>query len=263
MTALLVAVLVAQAPTLTVVNTRRTGATLDEGLGMATRVATLLGDAGVPIALSANAAAAKLTGLGTKDPGICQGKKACELELARQLEVKVLVTVSVARLGADVGVGVQALRADDGAALATDSLLLVGKSRLLAEQLEPFVERLREGLGLKAPPTAQAPPPPPSLVPKAERPVVLPAPLPPSRSESHVAGVTLLVGAGACVVAAVVLGVLAANAAAETGRLENGHSAHSYEGSRQWASRANGLITATTVTSGAALALGAGALFTW
>lgn len=105
----------------------------------------------MPVAMSAQAAAAKLSQLGTKDAAICQGKKACELELARQLDVKVLVTVSVAKLGADLGVGVQALRLEDGAVLATDSLLIVGTTRLEAERLAPFAERLKEALGSRLP----------------------------------------------------------------------------------------------------------------
>ncbi len=265
MTSLLLAVVVAQAAQtpLTVANTRRTGATAAEGLAMASRVGALLAEANVPVAMSAQAAAAKLTQLGTKDAAICQGKKACELELARQLDVKVLVTVSLARLGADLGVGVEALRLDDGAVLATDSLLLVGTTRLEAERLAPFVGRLKEALGLKAP--APTPEKPVVLTPRAqEPPAVKPVPLPPAQAEErHVAGISLVAGAGACAVAAIVLGLLAADANAQRTRVEGGAWASSYDGAVAWTNRTNGLLTATVATGSAAIALGAVGAIAW
>ena len=258
MTGLLLAAVLSQTPSLAVVTVRRTAASAADGTAMAAQVTALLVDAGIEPSLTAEEAAQKLSNLGVKDPGVCQGRKACVTEFGRQLGVKVVVTVSLARLKSDVGVSLEAVRTDDATALANESVLLVANAKLEGNQLAAFVARLREALGLKAPEVPKKV----VLTPQPIEPQVVVTP-PPVAQRSHAPSVALAASAGVAAVTAVVLTALALSARADLERQAGGASVHTYAEAQSLASRTNALATTAIGLGGAAALFGVGAVVLW
>lgn len=254
---------------------RRTAVSPALTKGLAKDTHTLLGDSGVSLAMTPDAAMLQLRkAVSVKDSASCNGKKSCLAELGRQLKVPWVVLLSVAAIENELSIGLELLRVSDETVLETDSLLLPRKGKLDATQLSAFSKKVQAQLN---------PPPPPEVKsdePKKDEPVVsdltpkktdeplLPPPPPPPPAKSHApsfvlggAGVaSLLAGAALLTVGAVSRGPLTMGTPGDDGRVR---SPLTY-------TEAKALNDASTplVFSGiGALALGAGlgtaAVLTW
>src|SRR3954469_1223082 len=110
---LLLMMLFSQAPEqrgAVVLLTRRTGATAAVSSVIIRDLRKALADAGVGSPLTPEELARRLLALGVKDSTSCDGKKACVLELGRQLGVPIVVAVSLGQIAKDLSIHVEALR---------------------------------------------------------------------------------------------------------------------------------------------------------
>ncbi len=252
---------------------RRTSVTPEEGRAFADAAAAVLKGAGVAVEEPAESLR-RLGVLGVTDPTVCTGRKACVLELARQLEVGGIVAISAAALQQERSVVFEASRVADGSSLAKDAAVVKAGTPVLAEHLAAVSRALAAAFPRKADapvvekradPVAPAPPP----RPEKEKVVVdSQPPLPPPQAEhSHTA--TFVSGglAVAAAVTAVVLGAVAMNARSQaTGTMTvNGEQVSALPASRakELAGQANGFGAAAAGVGGLALALGVVAVVTW
>ncbi|MBI3185138.1 MAG: hypothetical protein HYZ28_23630 [Myxococcales bacterium] len=137
---------------------------------------------------------------GAASPSVCEGRRVCLLELARRLEAKVAVLISMSQVAEDVSIAVDAFRSSDGSKLA--SLAVV----LLSAELEGFdlhAQKFAAELSRALPPPARPPPEaaavtlgPPKVAEAFAAAPEMPKP-PPSRAPSLFAGGSALALAGA------------------------------------------------------------------
>lgn len=260
----------AHADKVAVLVVRRTSVTPDEGRAFAEAAAAVLKAAGVAVEDPAESLR-RLGVLGVTDPNVCSGRKACVLELARQLEVGGIVAISAAALQQERSVVFEASRVADGSSLAKDAAVVKAGTPVLAEHLAAVSRALAAAFPRKADapvvekkavePVAPVPPP-PSVI------VETPPPLPPPEPE-HSHTPTFVSGgvAAAALVTAVVLGVVAINARSQATRTMsvNGEMVSALPASRvkELAGEANGFGAGAGVAAGVAVALGVVAVVTW
>lgn len=191
--ATLLPALLAADPSTAAVLARRTNVSGAEANSLAAQAAAALSADGVPMLPDAELAR-RLTRLGLKDASTCGGKTACLTEVGRQLKLDWLVSVSVSRLENDRSVALELLKLSAGTVVEKESLLLPAKTKLTADLLEGFSQRVKLALGLVTPPPVEPPKPPDApvvtkLEPVKPPDVVIPAPPPPrSHRTSFVLG---------------------------------------------------------------------------
>ncbi len=269
------------APSSTVVIvTRRTAVSTGDARAVAVLVTKGLKQAGLEVAWDAEAAARRLASLGVKDTSNCQGRKACVQEFGHQLDVAVVVGVSVSEVDTDRSVALEAVRVADGVVLARENLLYAKTGAPPSDQLTLFQTHLKAALpgAAKSEPVATDTPaqpvaqPKPALAPAAPEPVPVPTaaaaepPVAPPRS--HTAAFVTGGAAVLTLAAAVTLGVLAFSARADLSRgtaLPDGRTASALTGSEANAvsRRANNQFYAATGCAAATVALGATAVVLW
>lgn len=223
---LLVAILAQGAsPSSTVVIvTRRTAVSAADAQALAMRVTKELEAAGVEV-VHADVAARRLASLGVNDTGLCGGRKACVQEFGRQLEVAVVVGLSLSEVDQDRSMSLEAVRITDGAVLTRENLLYPARGVPPAEQLAAFSQRTRAALPVRPAPAEQPATPAPApadspvasvLTPAATSSPVISEPKPsgPSHTGAWLAGG----GAVLAAAAAVALVVLASSSKAELSR---------------------------------------------
>lgn len=253
--------------------TRRTGLSVNEADALGDALSKSLVSRGVWLRLDAPAARAAVARLGLKDAALCEGRKRCIAELASQLGVKWVISLSLAKLGGDLSIGFELIN-EGGTVVDKDSLVSVAGTTPGAEQLEPFAKKVRAVLGeAPAPVTPQtdtptvATPPVVSLTPTPppEPPLLISEPAPPPKSH----GAALILGGGAVAslvagVALVVSGVIDGATARRT-TLVDGERRADFPASEVLA-RSNDADTRLGVGVGLGvlgLGLGAGAVFAW
>lgn len=264
---LLLAVLVAAEaePTSVVMLARRTAVPPAEAQALVNHITGVLVELKVPGVLPAADLGVALQKLNLKDATSCRGRPACVAELGRQLQARWVVMISLSQLGDERSVGLELLQVEGEAVLEKDAVLLAAKARPGADLLDGFAQRVRTRL---QPPPALPPPPPPPLVlepapqPVSSAPLVATAPATPpprpGRLLAASAGAALVVGIVLLTVGLVVRGQLA-------GRLVDGQLVSSLTiGDAQQRLTASVVeLTAAGACGALAIALGAGALFTW
>ena len=263
-----------------VVVTRRTAVSAVDARAVAVLVTKSLKQAELEVTWDADAAARRLASLGVKDSSGCQGRKACVQEFGRQLDVAVVVGVSVSEVDAERSVALEAVRIADGVVLAHENLLYPKSGSPPVEQLRLFATHIRSALPssvAKVEPVApKVETDAPTQAPPEPAPVLAPAPVPlpavaieqPPPAHSHAGG--LIAGAGALlsVAGAVVLGVLAFSAKADLSRgttLPGGLTASALTGAdaTSVSKRANGEFYGAVGCAAAAVALGTTAVVVW
>ena len=190
-------------PGAVVLLTRRTGASEAVGNGVVRDVRKALAAAGVGSPLTPEGLNKKLLSLGVKDSKSCEGKRACVLELGKQLGVANVVSLSVGQIATDVAIRIEAFRISDGAKLAEDTVAIGANDlRGVEGALGPFAHKLLDALA--SPRVVDAPrveplPTAPLLIPEPIPPGVTltPAPPPPSRVPAFIAGGATVLGLGA------------------------------------------------------------------
>ncbi|MBL8951501.1 MAG: hypothetical protein JNK82_12025 [Myxococcaceae bacterium] len=245
---------------------RRTSVTPDEARGFAEAAAAVLERAGVAVEKPVDSLR-RLKALGVDDPAACSGRKACVLELAKQLEVGALVAISAAALQGERSVVLEAWRTADSTSLAKDAAVLKAGAPL--EQLTAVSAALAAAFPAKrvdAPVARVEPVPPPTLAPapapvEPAKPVVVEAPSPaPERSHviTYVAAGLAAVAAGT----AIALGVSAAEARA---RVRRGEPTSDLTGSQAQAlvNQHNTLAPVAVGLGAATAAFGVIAVVTW
>jgi len=248
---------------------RRTSVTPDEARAFAEATASVLRRAQVAVE-EPSESLRRLRALGVDDPTVCGGRKACVLELAKQLEVGALVAISAAALQSERSVVFEAWRTADSTQLAKDAAVLKAGSPVVAEQLTAVARALSAAFGAKAAdapvaraePVAPAPvaPVPPAVQPRPELTEPPPAP-PPERSHAlSYATAALAVAAAA---GAVGLGVAAANARSQVLANEGGVSMLRGSQAQALAGQHDVFAGVAGGLGAAALALGVVAVVAW
>lgn len=261
-----------------VVVTRRTAVSPADARAVAVGVTKSLKQAGLEVAWDADAAARRLGSLGVKDTSSCQGRKACVQEFGRQLDVAVVIGVSLSEVDTDRSVALEAVRVLDGVVLAHENLLYARSAAPPADQLTLFTTHLKAAL---APPSTgvpvatDVPARPPPALPSPLEPA--PAPLSPAPApvvireappRSHVGGLVVGGAAVLTLAAAVTLGVLALGAKGDLSRgttLPDGRVASSLTGSEaaSVSRRANNEFYGAVGCAAAGVALGTTAVVLW
>jgi hypothetical protein len=189
--------------------TRRATVSVANANTLAKELRKSLADAGVAAPFAPDQLQRKLLALGVKDAKSCDGKRACAIELGRQLGVATVVSLSLAQISKDVSIYAEALRISDGAKLADETWVITADDASTAAQLfGPFSLRVHDALAPKEQAPAKpleeavaAPPPPPPPAPSVTAPpaeVTAPPPATRSRVPAFVTGgATLLAGAAA------------------------------------------------------------------
>jgi hypothetical protein len=259
-----------------VIVVRRTSVDVKSANALADWVADLLGRAGVAVEPPVETGR-RLSALGVKDTTRCGGRKACVLELLRQLERPAGVALSISQVGSDRSVVLEALRASDGAMLAKDAAVLKAGDALDAAAIDSVAHALVKEWPAQPKvdvPVAQTEPPKPvepqkpaepALVPKpAEPPVVVAPGLEPiPEPRSHAKQVVLV---AASVVAAGVAAGFAAGAFSAKGQLaasQDGRSPYMGSEGQKLANAANLRGTVAASVGGLAVVLAVGAVVTW
>jgi len=179
-------------PTVAVLVVRRTSITTDEGRVFAEQAVAALRAASVEVEEPAESLR-RLSALGVTDPTACSGRKACVLELARQLEVGAVVAISAAMLQGERSVVLEAWRAKDGTQIAKDAVVLPANAPLVPEHLRAVSRALAAAFPAvkREAPVAVAEPVKPVAAPPVAEPVkpevVKPPPEepPPVKAKSH------------------------------------------------------------------------------
>ncbi len=266
MLALALSISLASSPlSTTVVVTRRTAVPAADGHALANEVAQALTAQGVTVAPSPSEAVRRLANLDVKDSSACLGRKPCIVEFGVQLEVGLLVSVSVSEFEGERSVALEAYRIPGGEVISRSSFFYARTARPSPQDLTDFALKTRAALG---PPGAVATPNPSDapklteLTPAAEsHPEVA---QPPSSSRGH--GKAYLVGgfAAASLVAAGVLGLtgyLTANQLKNTAA--PGKSVFTYPQAQAQAARANTQLTASGICALVGAGLGVTAVVLW
>ncbi|MHB8873336.1 MAG: hypothetical protein ACYC8T_06585 [Myxococcaceae bacterium] len=147
----LAGVLLAQPPapskaTAAVLLTKRVGASPERARGVVRELSRLLSDAGVRL-LPADEVARRSSGVGIGDPTSCEGRKACALELGKQLGVEVVVVLLLGQVQGDVSVHAEALEIEGKRKLAEETRIIPSSALArLAEDFGPFARRVRGAL---------------------------------------------------------------------------------------------------------------------
>jgi hypothetical protein len=251
---------------------RRTSVDAQQAHALAESVATLLSKAGVAVEAPAETVR-RLGALGVKETTQCGGRKACVLELLRQLGRPAGVAVSVSQLGGERSVALEAIRAKDGAVLAKEAAVLKKDEALDERAVASLASALIKQWPAAAP-VVEAPAPEPKPValtpaPKPAEPAPAPAPEvfapapEPIAPKSHVPGIVLTVAAVAA--AGVAAGFLGGAFTARGQLLQSNAGRSPYTGSeaQQLADAANmrgGIAGGVAVL---ALALGITAVVIW
>jgi hypothetical protein len=254
---------------------RRTSIDVAQGQQLAATAAAVLRKAGVAVE-DPTESMRRLSVLGVTDPTQCGGRKACVLELLKQLECSAAVALSVSQVGQERSVAFEAWRTKDGALISKDAVVLKPDAMLDAASMGPFARVLAKAYPLETPPAAAggselkplAQTPPVALTPEPKvdtvpaAVVVAPAPAPAPRS--HVPGITLAVAAVAAASVAAAFGGAALTASE---RLNGGTSAgiSIYQGSeaQKLASASNQRATVSGIAAGATVVLAVGAVLVW
>lgn len=129
-------------PAVVVVVSRRIDVQKPEAQFIAKGLSDILVEADVEVADSPEQTLAKLDKFGG-DPEKCEGKRACLADLAKKLGVTFMLSVSVAQIGSDVAVSLDAVRASDALSVfeqsfvvpSDDSGRLVRESKKLAQKM--------------------------------------------------------------------------------------------------------------------------------
>lgn len=261
----------AEPPKVVVFLSRRTGVPAPDAAALVLRVADAGKRDGWTLGWEPKAGDDELKRKGLKDSTACSGRRACLAELGRQLEASFVVAVSTGQIGADRSVAVELFRVADEQVQAKDALVLTPNAELNAELLRPFLEGARPLLvPPPEPPVEPTPPPtpPPSLLPtqpSAPPPAIVVAP-PPPPPKSHGAGLALLAGGGATLVAGgVALGFGLDERARALARLPGDPTRSPLTASEAQghADTANALLGVSVALAATALGLGLGAVLAW
>lgn len=264
-------------PSVAVLVGRRTAVAQAEAQALAQSVSMELTAAKVLLTLDAGAASARLGRLGLKDSSFCGGKKACLVELGKQLAVEHVLVVSASQVGSDRSVALELWKVADGSVEEREGLLVPPGSSVPADLLAPFTAKLRARFPVAAPspPPEPVKPPDAPVVTKPPEPVALtPAPAPvvvapatPPPPPSHVTGL-VLGGAGVVALAAGI--VLVASGLAARGEATRTELVDGTLRSPLTASEAQAKADAANLNLGLAggagalaLGLGAAAVLTW
>ena len=195
---------------------------LPESVGkIVTGVESALTKAGVTLTWPREELERRVGVLGIKDPTFCDGKKKCVLELATQLGLSTVVSVTAGQVGDDISLHAELLVVADGAKPAEATLVIAtGALEGLAAELSSFATT--------AAPHVVAPPPPPvEDTPRVEPVVSLlpepPPPIPPLvvvAPPPRLALAVPLVGAGLTLAAAGIATGLAVSAFGDKSKLD-------------------------------------------
>ena len=277
--ALLLAIVAQGAPpsSTVVIVTRRTAVSAADAQALAMLVTKKLEAAGVEV-VQADAAAKRLASLGVADTSLCAGRKGCVQEFGRQLEVALVVGLSLSEVDQDRSLSLEAVRVSDGVVLTRENVLFAVKGLPPNEQLDAFSRRTKAALPAPAP-VAPAPvvapvpasatdsPVAPVLTPAETAPPVVPTQPEPSRP-SHTG--TWVAGGGAvlAVAGAVVLAFLASSAKAElsSGMPGDGGltlSPHTGKEAQSLSARANLEFAGAGICAALGLGLGTTAMLLW
>lgn len=259
-------------PQAVVLVTRRTGLSVADSDALSRELSRQFVAQRVPLKMDADASRAAFNRLGLKDSAACDGKKRCIVELAHQLGTPWVISLSFARLGSDLSIGLELLRESTGAVVEKDALIVASGATPTAEQIEPFSRKLREVLGSTIAPVVDVPvvvaPPvekPVKLTPEVpvNPPVVIVAPVAP---KGHGASIGLGVGAAASVIAGVTLIIVGVTQHADLQPVQSGAELRSKYSASKAVELANGADTALGTGIGLGvlgLALGTGAVIAW
>ncbi len=242
---------------------RRTSVSQADATAVAQALSTRLLAAGVPLRLTAEAAHAALARLGVKDPSACNGRRACLVELGRQLSSPLVISLSVGQVDRDRALALELIDVSDANVLEKEGLILPAGTVPGEAQLAPFIARVKARLAVPAPdaPTVEAPRPklePVAQVPVISLPVVPPAP------KSRVVPVALGIGAVVALGVATTLLVTGLNTRADAYRTDGlGHSP--YPASEVQSRAASGALQLGVAGGLGAIGLGLGttAVITW
>jgi hypothetical protein len=216
---------------------RRTSVDAPQARALAESVASLLSKAGVAVEAPAETVR-RLGALGVKETTQCGGRKACVLELLRQLERPAGVAVSVSQLGGERSVALEAIRASDGAVLAKEAAVLKKDEALDERVVASLASALIKQWPAQAPVVEPPPPPKPVALTPAPKPAEpAPAPAPevfapapePNAPRSHVPGI--VVTAAAVAAAGVAAGFLGGSFTARGQLLQTNAGRSPYTGS--------------------------------
>lgn len=125
---------------------RRNSVTAAEAQVALVQLGRLFNEAGVRLAFTPQETSQLLAELDLKDPATCAGRKACLVDLGRELSVSVLIAVSLGQFEGDRGLGLEALEIPGGALLAQDSMVLEGPAPITAQHLQVFLAGLEKAL---------------------------------------------------------------------------------------------------------------------
>lgn len=279
MTALLVALMLgagepAKTGEVAVLVVRRTSVTVPEGRALADAAFAALKAKAVAVE-APQESLRRLSSLGVSDPTVCTGRKACVLELAKQLEVPAVVSISAAQLQGERSVVLEAWRTADGVLIAKDAVVLKAGAPLLPEHVEAVTRALAAAYPA-APVKAAAEPVKTAVVelkpePKPEPVVTVPpeavTPGPATPSRSHVPGILVAGAAIGAAAVAIGLGASALSARGELGRTttvgQQTVSVHSGSQAQALADRGNLHGGVAAGLAAAALAFGVTAVLVW
>jgi hypothetical protein len=213
----------------TVVLMTRKGRIPPEGVArVVAAVESALTKAGVPFTWPREELELRVGALGIKDPTFCDGKKKCVLELATQLGLSTVVSLTAGQVGEDISLHAELLVVADGSKQAEATLVIATAAlESLAGELAPFATAAAPHVVASPPLTVS---PPVEDTPRVEPvvgPVVTllpePPPVPPLVVVAPSPRVPLavpLVGAGLTLAAAGVATGLAISGFGEKGRLD-------------------------------------------
>lgn len=200
----------------------------------------------------------KAAGLG--DASTCSGKQPCLLELARKLQSRFVVLLSVSKVGRDRAWALAAFDVANGNQLAREDWLDETNGDIsvpvvrFADRLAPLVKPVQKDAPVVAKLDPQPQPPPPMVV-------VEPTPSKPLPK-------ILLIGAGVAAAAAVGLAIGSAVTAGQLNQVTPGPdglklSSMTAAQAQSTASTANALTGAAIASGVVAAGLGTGAVLTW
>jgi hypothetical protein len=242
---------------------RRTSVSQADAQAMAQTLSTQLVAEKVPLRLDADSAQAALARLGVKDPSACNGRRACLVELGRQLSAPQVISLSVSQVDTDRSIAFELLDVADASVLEKDALILPAGTLPGAEQFAPFIAKLKARLPTPGPDAPLVEAPRPRVEPVVQTPLLVVAPLPPA-PRSRVVPVALGVGAVVALGVATALLVTGLNTRADAYRTDGmGHSP--YSASEVQTHAASGAVQLGVASGLAAVGLGLGttAVITW
>jgi hypothetical protein len=209
-------------------------------------------------------AAQQIKSLGFADGASCNGKRPCVLELARQLQVGWIFSVSLSRIAKERSIGVELIDVADGSTLEKDGFVLGAKDELTPALLATFAANVKKRLPAPKPDVPVAvvttPKEPPVDLPPPPPPPPEPAPAP----RAHTAGWVMAgLAAGALIGSGVTL-ALGLNARGSIQRsITDGVSTLSRSAALSLNTQANTQFIVSAVLGGLALALGTVAVIVW